>query len=240
MTKLFSECPERRIGTARAVTPDLIDSARPQAGLPLLQGGGSYPPYSQPAVAGGTADETMPRRRTRAVPRGSRLPRGARARAAIEFAMGAGTFRAFRQDRRGSVAVETAISLSSLPIALAGIVQIVHSAHVSHRMGRAAHAAARATPLSPDADDATQPIRACEAVRDELGLDGDFDCKAGLALDIRNLRPEMLPREPDSDSGDQDGQLVAVRVAWSTGPWNPDKILTDDDEDTRLEPAKEG
>ena len=162
--------------------------------------------------------------------------------------MGAGMFRAFRQDRRGSVAVETAISMSPLPIALAGIVQIVRSAHVSHRMGQAAHAAARALPLSPDADDAAQAIRACEAVRDEPGLDGDFDRKAGLALGISNLLPATLPREPDSDSGDPDGHLVAVRVAWSTGPWNPGEILTDDDEDTRrgaigiarLEPPKEG
>ena len=113
---------------------------------------------------------------------------------------------------------------------------------------RAAHAAGRAIPLSPEADDATQAVRACEAVRDELGLDGDFDCKAGLALGIGNLLPATLPREPDSDSEDSDGQLVAVRVAWSTGPWNPGEILTDDDEDTRrgaigiarLEPAKEG
>ena len=162
--------------------------------------------------------------------------------------MGAGTFRAFRQNRRGSVAVETAVSVALPAISLAGIVQIVHSAHVSHRMGRAAHAAARAIPLSPDVGDATPAFRACEAVRDELGLDRDFDCKAGLVLDIGNLLPATLPREPDSDSGDPDGQLVAVRVAWSTGPWNPGEILTDDDEDTRrgaigiarLEPPKGG
>ena len=243
MTKLFNQCPERTIGRARAVTSAPIDSACPQAGLPLLQGGGNYPPYSQPSVAGGTADEAMPRRRTRAVPLGGRLPRRAPARAAIESAMGAGMFRAFRQDRRGSVAVETAISVSPLLI-----VQIVHSAHVSDRMGRAAHAAPRAIPLSREADDAAQAIRACEPVRDELGPDGDFDCKAGLALSIRNLLPATLPRGPVSDAEDPDGQLVAVRVAWNTGPWNPGKILTDDDEDTRrgaigiarLEPPKGG
>ena len=154
--------------------------------------------------------------------------------------MGAGTFRAFRRDRRGSAAVETAVPVALPAISLAGIVQIVHSAHVSDRMARAAHAAARAISLSPEADGATQAVRACEAVRDELGPDGDFDCKAGLALDIRNLLPATLPREPDSDSGDPDGHLVAVRVARSTGPWNPGEILTDDDEDARLEPAKEG
>ena len=114
-------------------------------------------------------------------------------------------------------------------------------------IGRA-RAAARAISLSPDADEATHAIRACEPVRDELGLDGDFDCKAGLVLDIRNLLPATLPREPDSDSGVPDGHLVAVRVARSTGPWNPGEILTDGDEYTRrgaigiarLEPPKGG
>ena len=162
--------------------------------------------------------------------------------------MGVATFRAFRRDRRGSVAVETAISLSPLLIALAGIVQIVHSAHVPGRMGRSAHAAARAIPLSPDVGDATPAFRACEAVRDEFGLDRDFDCKAGLVLDIGNLLPATLPRGPVSDAEDPDGHLVAVRVARSTGPWNPGKILTDDEEDTRrgaigiarLEPPKGG
>ena len=164
--------------------------------------------------------------------------------------MGAGVFRAFRRDRRGSVAAETAVPVALPAISLAGIVEIVHSAHVSDRMGRAAHAAARAIPLSPDADDATLAFRACEPVRDELGLQGDFDCKAGLVLGIRNLLPAMLPRGPVSDAEDPDGQLVAVRVAWNTGPWNPGKILTDDDEEkdmrhgaigiARLEPPKGG
>ena len=245
MTKLFSECSERTIGTVCAVISAPIDSARPQAGLPLLQGG-DRPAHSQPAVVGGTADEAMPRRRTRAVPRGDRLPRRARARAAIESAMGVGTFRAFRRDRRGSVAVEIAVPVALPAISLAGIVQIVHSAHVhsAHVPDRTAGALS----LSPDADDATQAVRAREAVWDEPGLDGDFDCKAGLALDIHNLLTVTLPREPDSDSGDPDGHLVAVRVARSTGPWTPGEILTDEDEDTRhgaigiarLEPAKGG
>ncbi len=144
--------------------------------------------------------------------------------------MGVGVFRAFLRDRRGSVSVETTVPISLLAITLAGSVQIVHSAHVSHRMARAAHAAARALSLSPAADDATQAIRACEPVRDELGPDKDFDCKAGPAFSIRNLLPATQPRGPVSDAVDPDGQLVAVRVAWTTGPWNPGEILTDDDD----------
>ena len=155
--------------------------------------------------------------------------------------MGVGTLRAFRQDRRGSVAVETAVPVALPAIALAGSVQIAHSAHVSDRM-------ARALSLSPDANDDAQAVRAREPVRDEPGLDGDFDCTAGLAFSIRNLLPATLPRGPVSDAEDPDGQLVAVRVARSTGPWNPGEILTDDEEDTRHgaigiarpEPAKEG
>ena len=167
--------------------------------------------------------------------------------------MGVGVFRAFLRDRRGSVAVEIAVPISLLAIALAGIVQVVQSvqsARVSHRMARAAHAAARALSLSPGADDATQAIRACEPVRDELGPDKDFDCKVGLALPIRNRLPATQLRGPVLDAEGPDGQLVAGRVAWSTGPWNPGEILTDDDdeEDTRrgaigiarLELAKEG
>ena len=162
------------------------------------------------------------------------------------------SFRAFRRDRRGSVAVETAISVSVLVMAFAAIVQIVHSAYVSDRMGRAARAATRAIALAPEAVGTTLVERACKAIRRELDLDDGFDCKSRLTLTVETgLATTGVLKDADAEedevSDTETGELVVVRIAWSGGPWNPGELLADDDSASRrgaigiarAEPAKE-
>ncbi len=148
--------------------------------------------------------------------------------------MSAVAVRAFRRDRRASVAVETAVSVSLLVIAFAAIMQIVHSAYVSDRMGRAARAATRVIALEPAAGGATLVDRACQAIRGELDLDDDFDCKTKLTVTIdTGLASGDLLKEDGSEEDEEDGELVLVRIAWSGGPWNPGELLADDDEASR-------
>ena len=162
------------------------------------------------------------------------------------------SFRAFRRDRRGSVAVETAISVSVLVMAFAAIVQIVHSAYVSDRMGRAARAATRAIALAPEAAGTTLEERACEAIRRELDLGDGFDCKSRLTVTVETELATSgvlkdADAEEDEDSDAETGELVVVRIAWSGGPWNPGVLLADDDAASRrgaigiarAEPARE-
>ncbi len=146
------------------------------------------------------------------------------------------SFRGFRRDRRGSVAVETAISVSVLVMAFAAIVQIVHSAYVSDRMGRAARAATRTIALAPQTTGTSLVERACAAIRRELDLDDDFDCSTKLTVTVETgLASSGLRTDGDTEQ-DQDtetGELVVVRIAWSGGPWNPGELLADDDEASR-------
>lgn len=58
----------------------------------------------------------------------------------------------FFQGVRGAVALETALAVSVLVVALAGIMQIVNTVFMDDRAGSAARAAARALALDPDAD----------------------------------------------------------------------------------------
>ena len=163
--------------------------------------------------------------------------------------MRAVSFRAFRRDRRGSVAVETAISVSVLVIAFAGILQIVHAAWVSDRMDRAARAAVRTVALAPDANAASLPGLACAAIRKELGLGDGFDCGKKLSVTVeRSLAPGSLASGADADAQAAAGELVVVRIAWSGGPWNAGVLTANDDANARpvaigiarLEPVQGG
>ena len=141
---------------------------------------------------------------------------------------------AFWRGRRGSVAVETAIAISVLVVALAGVMQIVHSAWVSDRMDRAARAAVRVIALTPGADSSALSGLACTAIRKELDLADDFDCATRLSVRIeRSLAPGSLSGSAGSTSDSTAGELVVVRISWSGGPWNPGKLVSGDDEASR-------
>lgn len=140
----------------------------------------------------------------------------------------------FWRGRRGSIAVETALSISLLVVAFAGITGIVHSVYVEDRMDRASRAAARAIALAPEAGESALANRACQAIRRELGLGERFDCATRLAVRIdRNLAPAGLLQDGGSEPAGETGELVVVRIGWSAGPWNPGELVADDDEDTR-------
>ena len=121
--------------------------------------------------------------------------------------------RGFGRARRGSVAIETAVAVSVLVFALAGLIEILHSAYVSDKMSRAARAAARAVAVAPEAtgSDALGNV-ACAAIRRELRLADDFDCGASWTLTVdTNLTPASL-----ADGGETtDGDMVRVRIAWN-------------------------
>ena len=144
--------------------------------------------------------------------------------------------RGFRRARRGSIAVETAVAVSVLVFALAGLIEIVHSAYVSDSMNRGARAAARAVALSPEAatDSGALGTVACAAIRRELRLADDFDCGASWTLTVdTNLTPASLADGGDTTDGDADGDMVVVRIAWN---WELGKLissLNDDDEPHR-------
>ncbi len=141
---------------------------------------------------------------------------------------------AFWRGRRASVAVETAVASALLVIAFAGVIQIVHSAYVSDRMDRAARSAARAIAFTPGADAGSLPGLACEAIRNELDLDEEFDCATKLSVEIENsLAPANLGESAGSEHATPAGELVRVRIAWSGGPWNPGMLVQGDDADSR-------
>lgn len=140
----------------------------------------------------------------------------------------------FWRGRRGSLAVETALSVSLLVIAFAGIMEIVHSVYIEDRMDRASRAAARAIALAPEAGESVLAIRACQAIRRELGLGDRFDCATRLAVRIdRNLAAASLLQDGNTEPAGETGELVVVRIGWSAGPWNPGQLAADDDEDAR-------
>ena len=121
----------------------------------------------------------------------------------------------FWKARDGAVAVETAVAITVLVVAFAGVMELVRSAYVADTMGRAARAAARAVALTPDSGAGTLGSVACAAIRRELHLDEGFDCSArwDLAIDT-GLAPAALHQ----GGGGPEGDMVRVRIAWDPEP----------------------
>ena len=126
------------------------------------------------------------------------------------------TPRRFLRGERGSAAIESALALTVLVVAFAGLMEIVQVSYNEDRMGRAARAAARALALNPATD-------ACAAIRRELALAEDFDCGAAWTVTVdRGVSPESLPDTPDGTVTTGTGDMVLVRVAWNREPWSFD------------------
>lgn len=127
----------------------------------------------------------------------------------------------FRRAQHGAVAIETALSISVLVLALAGLMGIVQSVYTTDQLGRAARAAARTIALLPDAPASQTALaaRACEAIRRELHLDPDFDCAAQWAIAIDSYpTPEALlagTAVGEAAPGGGNGDMVLVRIGWS-------------------------
>ena len=123
----------------------------------------------------------------------------------------------FVQARRGVVAVESALAIAALVVVLGGFMAIAHAAYSDDRMSRAARAAARAVALVTDTS-ATQTVlesTACDAIRTELDLASDFDCKAEWGNGYRvkaDLKPSTL--EAGTNGGGDAGDMVLVEIEW--------------------------
>ena len=122
--------------------------------------------------------------------------------------------------RTGAVAVEAALAISVLILALGALMAVVHAAYTGDRMDRGARAAARAVALA--ADRTALAAIACEAVKRELDLDDDFDCADAWTLVVETgLTPAVLADGPGGDGGAMVvGDMVRVRIAWRGAPWS--------------------
>ena len=234
-----------------------ITLSRPCLELPAIRDGATNsappPPRNWGAIPGyagrfrrsrGTRDRLASNVATGRLP-SRHAVRGLPVAGFVDRVIGVAAWTGFWRDQRASVAVETAIAVSVLVIAFAGIVQIVHSAYVSDRMGRAARAAVHAVALSPGTKAASLASLVCKAIRNELDLGDGFDCTKKLSVKIdRKLIPGDLTKSGGSRA--RNGELALIWIAWSGGRWNPGELLANDDEDARravlavarLEPAQ--
>ena len=122
------------------------------------------------------------------------------------------------------MAIESALALFILVVALAGLMEIVNTAYANDRMGRAARAAARALALDPDANDHAAVY--CPAIRRELHLDEDFDCDDAWTVVVdHGVGPAELPATLDARVATGTGELILVRIEWTRRPWSfPDLV----------------
>ena len=123
----------------------------------------------------------------------------------------------FLPDRRGAVAVETAVSIVILVIACGGLMAVAHAAYTDDRIARAARAAARTVAFMTEASptQATLASVACGAIKRELQLADDFDCATKLTMTVAtDLVPAGLATgtNPEGESGD----MVLVKIGWSS------------------------
>ena len=110
----------------------------------------------------------------------------------------------------GAVAIESAIAISVLVAAFAGLMAIVQESYATDRVGRAARAVARAVALDSQADP-------CAAIRRELGLAADFDCESQWRITVDlGVSPSGLPAllAGTAPDGAASGELILVRIGW--------------------------
>ena len=128
----------------------------------------------------------------------------------------------FAAAERGGVAVESAIALSVVVVALAAVVAIVNTAYESDRMARAARAVARAAAVEATLDGGTG---ACAAIRGELHLADDFDCVGWQISVVRGVLPSELPGVLASTASSGTGDMVLVRITWTRDVWSIPEIV---------------
>ena len=126
----------------------------------------------------------------------------------------------FFRAERGGVAVESAMAIAVLVVMFGGLMAIVHAAYTDDRMGRAARAAARAVALETNTTlgQAALALIACDAIRQELDLETNFNCADSWTVTITTgLTPSMLAA--GVNSGGETGDMVLVNLGWNQVPW---------------------
>lgn len=126
----------------------------------------------------------------------------------------------FFRGGRGATAIETALSVSILVLALAGLMQVVNTVFVDDQAGRAARAAARALALDPTTDP-------WGPVREELYADSKHTCATDwtgtdvgtcddwtLAV-VHGVSPDALAAalDPNATAPASGGDLVVVGLS---------------------------
>ena len=94
----------------------------------------------------------------------------------------------FFRSRRGSVGIETMLTVPVVLFLGGGLMAIAHTAYSQDRMDRAARAAARAVALLPvavAADEAAVKVTVCDVLRVEFDLDSGTDCDATWTITIQ-------------------------------------------------------
>jgi len=108
----------------------------------------------------------------------------------------------FGTGEHGSATIETALTIATLVVAAALLVEIVMGMYERDQMGRAAQAIAQALVLGSS----TSP---CDLLRRELGFGPEFDCVGEWDITVsRDIRPSEIPTEAASGTGD----MVVVRI----------------------------
>ena len=131
------------------------------------------------------------------------------------------SIRRFWRSEHGGVAIESAVTLMVLVVGFAGLMEIVQVFYTDDRMSRAARAAARVLALNPSAD-------ACDTIRRELSLPGDFDCSTAWTLTVdRGVSPGTLPATLDASVASGTGDMVLVRIGWKREPFSFDGLVRD-------------
>lgn len=155
----------------------------------------------------------------------------------------------FVRAREGAVAVESALAITALVIVLGGLMAIAHATYSDDGLSRAARAGARAVALVTDtsASQSTLESTACAAIRTELDLPSDFDCKDEWDDGFRvkaDLKPSTLAAGTNG-SGDA-GDMVLVEIDWLPAAWTKGVFELDDSDPwiatgvARREPADMG
>ena len=175
------------------------------------EGGGSDTPYRY--ARGCPPQRCLAIRGSRVGPRlaPARIPRAAAALRSLRTVT-----RRFLVAERASVAIESALALTVLVSAFAGLMNIVGDVHADDWMGRGARAAARAVALDPSAEPWI-------AIKREGMLDANAACPrwtantntcGGWTLRIdRRVAPAALPDDLAANvSSESGGELVLVRL----------------------------
>ena len=98
--------------------------------------------------------------------------------------------------------VEAALTIATLVVAAALLVEIVTEVYEKDQMGRAAQAIAQALVLGSSAPP-------CDLLRRELGFAPEFECVGEWEITVgRDLRPSEIPAEAAQGTGD----MVVVRI----------------------------
>ena len=134
----------------------------------------------------------------------------------------------FFRSRRGSVGLETMLTVTVMLVLCGGLMAIAYTAYSQDRMDRAARAAARAVALLPvavAADEAAVKATVCDVLRVEFDLDSGTDCDATWTITIQTgLTTEDLANGTSA----ADTSLDSLSIETTSGETISDETISDE------------